>query len=58
LRAKTVEIKVVKKPAVRISIKYTCPKCKCNFEEHGFYEERITRFLCSCGQEIIAKYST
>ena len=58
MRAKTVEIKVVKNPSVRISIEYACPKCKGHFVEHGFYEERITRFLCSCGQEIIAKYYT
>lgn len=45
-------------PIKHISYKmvWTCPKCKRNFEQYGFYQEGMTRFLCECGQEIIADY--
>ena len=31
--------------------RYTCPGCKVEFQEA--MDKRITRFLCTCGQEII-----
>ena len=31
---------------------YQCPKCKIFFQDDTLYKN-VTRFLCSCGQEII-----
>lgn len=58
MRAKTVDIKVKKIPTPRTEIEYTCPKCKTNWRLcDGSIDPKVTtRFLCDCGQEIIAKY--
>ena len=51
-----VEVKVVKRLIPSIHIEYQCPKCRTWMIDHTIDPTKITRFLCSCGQEIIAKY--
>lgn len=56
MKAKKVDISVKTIKVVNYSVEYQCPKCRCVFIDYGFDYKKITRFKCSCGQEIIANY--
>ena len=48
-RPKRVMVKYIKIKSFRSS--YQCPSCKTEFQ--GYVNRNTTRFICSCGQELI-----
>ena len=57
MKAKTIKIDVVKTLRITSYVEYSCPKCYKIIKDYSFDYEKITRFKCSCGQELIAKYN-
>lgn len=48
-------VKVIKNTETRIvsTYEYACPSCFTTFRDYTLNLERVTRFKCSCGQELI-----
>jgi predicted RNA-binding Zn-ribbon protein involved in translation (DUF1610 family) len=56
MRAKKVTIEVIKRLIHSTYVNYQCPKCFKYVTDYSFDYDKIIRFKCNCGQEIIAQY--